>query len=373
MTVSPPQRLNRDVVVVGAGFYGLSVALALSAQGRSVTVIEREPDVLLRASSRNQARVHGGYHYPRSLRTAQRSQANYPRFLDDHREAVREMRSIYAIARLGSHVNGRQFARFCELVGAPVRPVDPAAERLFDLSMIDGAYVVREAAFDATRLAEALKAKLMAAGVELSTGTEAVQVSTSLGDLEVLTRGADGPVTFLARDVIVCAYAGTAELASRSGLDPLPLRYQHAEIALVELPAAFDRVAITVMDGPFFSVVPHPPTPGLHTLSHVRFTPRRDHRNSAPGIDAQAEPGGSAFPYMVKDAGRFIPSLMDARFVESIRETKVFPAASDPGDGRPILVHRPPEIDRLVFIVGGKLDNVYDVVDEVAPRQASVR
>ena len=43
-------------------------------------------------------------------------------------------------------------------------------------------------------------------------------------------------------------------------------------MALVEPPAELGGAAVTVMDGPFFSLMPYP-SRGLFTLSHVRYTP----------------------------------------------------------------------------------------------------
>jgi glycine/D-amino acid oxidase-like deaminating enzyme len=359
-------RATADAIVIGAGFYGLSIAAALADAGRQVTVLERELGVLRRASTRNQARVHGGYHYPRSLRTAMRSQINYSRFIEDHRAAVDEqIQSVYAIARVGSHVNASQFARFCGRIGAPVTAVDPAVAALFDPDMIDGAFAVREATFNADRLAADLLSAVETREVRILLGTDVERVSSNGKNVRVTARTARGTAEYSARDVLSCAYAGTADLIARSGLAPMPLQFQETEMALVQLPTAFQALAITVMDGPFFSVVPYPPRPGLHTLSHVRFTARiRRPSFSAPKA---TRPEGSAFPYMISDARRFIPALADAEFVESILETKVVPVTDDSNDGRPILVHRPEEVRGLALVVGGKVDNVYDVIDELVP------
>jgi len=67
--------------VIGGGFFGCSLALALRARGERVTLLEREANLMVRASANNQARVHGGYHYPRSILTGLRSRLNYPRFV----------------------------------------------------------------------------------------------------------------------------------------------------------------------------------------------------------------------------------------------------------------------------------------------------
>ena len=67
-----------DALVVGGGFYGCGIAAALRQRHglARVLVVERETDLLARASYVNQARVHNGYHYPRSFMTAYRSRVS---------------------------------------------------------------------------------------------------------------------------------------------------------------------------------------------------------------------------------------------------------------------------------------------------------
>lgn len=71
-----------DAVVIGGGFYGCAIAVFLARQRNwRVCLVEQEKALMTRASYNNQARVHNGYHYPRSFVTAYRSRINLPRFL----------------------------------------------------------------------------------------------------------------------------------------------------------------------------------------------------------------------------------------------------------------------------------------------------
>src|SRR6476620_7881668 len=107
-----------DAIVIGGGFYGCRLALALRNAGDSVLLLEREPRLLARASLANQARVHNGYHYPRSILTSVRSRMNYDRFRADYGAAVYEkFDHYYAIARDGSKTTAAQFERLCQRVG----------------------------------------------------------------------------------------------------------------------------------------------------------------------------------------------------------------------------------------------------------------
>src|SRR6476619_6406082 len=113
MTHAPTME-SFDAVVVGGGFYGARLALALRARYPRVLLVEREAELLSRASLINQARVHNGYHYPRSILTSLRSRLNYARFLGEYAECVdRSFPHYYAIGRGTSKVTAAQFVAFC--------------------------------------------------------------------------------------------------------------------------------------------------------------------------------------------------------------------------------------------------------------------
>lgn len=69
-----------DKIIIGAGLYGLYAAQKCGAAGQRVLVLERDPAPFMRATYINQARVHMGYHYPRSYSTAIKSAHYFQRF-----------------------------------------------------------------------------------------------------------------------------------------------------------------------------------------------------------------------------------------------------------------------------------------------------
>ena len=87
-----------------------------------VALLEREPDLMQRASYVNQARIHQGYHYPRSILTGLRSRVNFDRFITEYSDCVHsEFSHYYAIARIASKVSAQQFRSFCKRIGAPLQ------------------------------------------------------------------------------------------------------------------------------------------------------------------------------------------------------------------------------------------------------------
>ncbi len=353
-----------DVIIIGGGFYGCSLALLFRQRFDSVLVIEKEKELLTRASYVNQARVHNGYHYPRSIITALRSRVNFPRFIFDFRSAIdTNFEKIYAIARTNTKVNARQFKKFCENIGAECHPLPQALNGLFAPTMIETAFRVKEYAFNAVTLRDILKRQLESARVEVRTSTLVERVFSHNDRLGVeLVTGE----TLNAALVINCAYSQINTLLLRSQLEMLPMRHEITEMALIEVPQELRDLGITIMDGPFFSVMPFPAR-GLHSLSHVRYTPheswedQQEYRN--PHEYLQAHPRHSNFPFMVKDAQRFIPSLKDAVYHDSLYEVKTVLLQNEVDDGRPILFRKDYGLKNFSVIMGGKIDNIYDIIE----------
>ena len=72
-----------DYLIVGGGFYGCCLALYLRSISNRVLLVEAGDTLLDRASRVNQARVHTGFHYPRSALTAVKSMLLHRRFMAD--------------------------------------------------------------------------------------------------------------------------------------------------------------------------------------------------------------------------------------------------------------------------------------------------
>jgi glycine/D-amino acid oxidase-like deaminating enzyme len=272
------ERTELDCAVVGGGLFGAWLALALAReQNARVTLVEREAGLLRRASYNNQARVHNGCHYPRSILTGLRSRVNSGRFLREYEDCIETgFTQLYAVARQRSNVTAAQFRAFCERIG--VRLTAPGKERLalFDPERVEAVWSTEEWAFDAARLAARLEGELARARVPVLTGCEAQRVRPARAGgrrLELELRGPDGEERVLAADhVFNCTYSALNGLLTRSGLPKVALKQELAEIALVELPRALAGLGVTVMCGPFFSFMPFPAR-GLSSLSHVRYTP----------------------------------------------------------------------------------------------------
>jgi glycine/D-amino acid oxidase-like deaminating enzyme len=348
---SPSDESTVDAVVIGGGFFGCETALELKRLGFSkIMVVEREPGLLRRASFVNQARVHGGYHYPRAQATALRSRKSFERFVVEYSDAiVRNLKKYYAIAR-GSRVTGDQFASFCTAIGAVHRPAPYDVERLFVPGMIERVFEVEEFAFDAVRLADRLRSQLRAARIDVCLNSEARISSSDQAGVDVDISGEKKRARF----VFNCTYSQLPFVGVELGTR---IKRELTEMLLINPPPQIRGRGFTIMDGPFFSTMPFPPS-GLHSLSHVRYTP---HEASFEG--EQLVPGKTNGLAMLRDAARYMPCLSQAKIVQSMFEIKAVLLRNELDDARPILIEPLNGEGRVFSILGAKIDNVFDLQD----------
>lgn len=357
-------------VVVGAGFYGVCVALYLKEIRKidTVILIERGEDILTRSSFINQARVHNGYHYPRSFTTAYRSVANAPRFIRDFPEAiVSDFTSLYALASRNSKITPRQMERFCREIGARLQPAPPSLSSLFNPSLIERVYVAEETAFDAGALRCILTQRLAGCGVEVRLQTEASGIDQHPLGVTIRAVSQGARLEIEAHVAFSCTYGRLGQFANSTVDPPLDLKHELAELVLVEPPRELVGLAVTVMDGPFFSITPFPPG-GLHMLSHVRYTPHLSWREEAsvdPYEQLKNYEGASRADRMIRDAARYLPCLQTVEPARSLMEVKTVLVRSEGDDGRPILLQRHGPHGRMFSVLGGKLDNIYDVLESL--------
>lgn len=363
-----------DKIIIGAGLYGLYAARHCGLAGQRILVLERDPAPFMRATYINQARVHMGYHYPRSFSTAIKSAHYFERFCHDYGFCIHsKFDQVYATGSKFSWTNAAEFRRFC--AAAEIRCEAVAAERYFRPGMCDGAFLTEEYTYDA----QALKhwylselSKLPQVEIRYSRKPEAI---LRRGDVWNVTAGdihANAPY------ILNAAYAGINDIHRLLGLSPFQIKYEKCEIILCEANEKLRGVGITVMDGPFFSLMPFGQT-GLHSLTSVTFTPHETSYDDVAtfpcqrGSEGLCRPGdlfncneclakpASAWPYMSQLARKFLRDEYGFAYHSSLFSMKPILRASEVDDSRPTMIRRMCNEPVLYTVLSGKINTVYDL------------
>ncbi|MCI8550412.1 MAG: FAD-binding oxidoreductase [Lachnospiraceae bacterium] len=367
-----------DKIIVGAGLYGLYAALFCGRRREKVLVLECDPEAFGRATYVNQARVHQGYHYPRSISTAMKSAGYFERFNRDFSFCInREFHKVYATSAEYSWSNGEQFKHFCKAAGIPCEELH--AERFFKKGMCDSAFATREYTYDAMILKDyyleqlsSLKNVIVRYNVRIHS-IEKLQDSYLILD----TEGNEYRTGFL----LNAAYAGTNGILNMLGYEKFRIKYELCEIILCDANEALKEYGFTVMDGPFFSIMPFGKT-GIHSLTSVTFTPHTTSYEALPAFECQKKCKGycypgrlgncnscpakpdSAFPYMASLARKYLREEYDFEYKESLFSMKPILMSSEIDDSRPTVIRIYSTNPTCVGVLSGKINTVYDL-DEV--------
>ncbi len=369
-----------DRIIIGAGLYGLYAALFCARRGLSVLVLEKEPDAFSRATYVNQARVHMGYHYPRSLSTAMKSAGYFKRFVDDYGFCIHsKFDQIYATSENFSWTNAQQFKDFCKAAG--IRCDEVPASRWFQYKMCDGAFFTEEYTYDAHVLRDYFVDELAKhSNVTIKYSSEIKEIEQ--GADEYLIRLKSGE-EFRSGFVLNATYASVNQILGKvvskndSVNDDFAIKYELCEIILCDVDDSLKGVGLTVMDGPFFSIMPFGLT-GTHSLTSVTFTPHSTSYDKVPTFSCQQ--GSSycspvslgncnrcpnkpetAWEYMSHLARKYIKPEYGFRYKESLFSMKPILKSSEIDDSRPTAIKVYSDKPTFISVLSGKINTVYDL------------
>ncbi len=341
------------VAVVGAGIFGITIALRLDAMGLDVELFDRHDGILRAASGINQYRVHRGYHYPRSSGTGRHLLATHDRFRAEYGETLVEgSRYLYAIASEGSLTTAEGFKRFMDGHSLHYREVEDSR---IDSSRVDLIAEVEEQLLDPHRLLSLCTARLARSSVTLRLGEVATETSTRSFDR-----------------VVVCGYATSNSFFDRNPDAAVAYQFEVCEKPVVRMPRSFGRPSIVILDGPFMCIDPIGSTDhfvmgnvvfAIHA-TNVGLTPEVP-EHVAPVLDSGVVPPPkfTRFGSFVESGRHFIPAMEQAEHVGSMFTVRtVFPNLEHT-DARPTVVRAVDE--RVLSVLAGKLATCVDAADRV--------
>lgn len=329
--------------VVGGGIFGCTIAVDLARADIQVDLFEAQSDILTGTTDRCQARLHRGYHYPRSDSTAQAARDSFDQFQGRYPEAVYTRQHHYLVAE-GSAVAPEQYLEFCDRLDLPYEVIarPPAVLKSINLTIR-----VPEAFVDVAVLRRLLSTDLRQAGVSVHCGRQMMDV--------------DG------YDLTVWATYGQRW--------PRPLRYEVCEVALVEL-GRYIGDSFVVVDGPFVSL---DPIRGRYALYDVKHSVHHANVGMAPEIpdeykavlDGKAWPREaqalSRFDQMVESASRFLWGLNPGGMGVCIYHRSMWSVRAvlpdvDSTDERPTLIERD---GNNLFVLSGKIGTAVQAANQV--------
>ncbi len=366
-----------DYLIIGAGFYGLFAASVITNAGARVLLIEKEKGIFQRASYINQARVHQGYHYPRSMFTALKTKEYFDEFNRRFENCIRkDFTKVYALSKYFSLTNAEQFERFCSYSGIPFRALP--TNSYFKDGVVEAVYETREYTYDFASLSKQIYEEINQKCFELKLNDSISSVGIADGWLEMTLRSGE---KVKSPRVLNASYAGINELNALFNADLEKVKYELCEVILVKGLDRLCDIGITLMDGPFFSIMPFGKTK-YHSLTSVSHTPHATSPDPFPTFQCQKRSPyctprdlqncnscpvkpRTSWNYVRHLTGRYLSDDVLFNYVESLFSVKVVPKTAELDDGRPTLLRRHNIGGTYRSVLSGKINTVFDLEEEL--------
>lgn len=317
----------KRIRILGGGWYGCSIAAAFAEEGHWVEVHETGDRIFAGASGNIPARLHLGFHYPRSRVTRAACQEHSEAFMSRYGGLTAGVPvNIYAVAANRSLVDFDQYVR---TLRGEVEFVTIAQPREFGLHNVEGAVLTGERHILTDRARAHFEDKL----------GDRIRLNMEPSDL------LDHPGWDVTIDCTFCAHEA-------AGVD----RYEPCLVVLLEGPT--DR-AVTIMDGPFPSLYPWDEERGLCSLSSALLTPfSKEIRTWAEAMKAMKGASLDAVreraKRMIAQMAEFYPAISAFTPVDYRLSVRAMPLSG--ADMRLVDVVRLG--DRLLRVRAGKIDAV---------------
>jgi hypothetical protein len=256
-------------------------------------------------------------------------------------------------------------------------------DKFFKPGMCDGAFMTREYTYDAKILRDYFLAKInsLSQNVEIHYNAYIRRIERLQDTYELYVEENGDTNIYSTSYLLNATYASTNQILDMLGYEKFGIKYELCEIILCDVNEKLNEYGFTIMDGPFFSIMPFGKT-GVHSLTSVTFTPHMTSYDSTPVFNCQDKSGGfcspkylgncnncpakpeSAFPYMSNLAKKYLRDEYSFSYKESLFSMKPILMSSEIDDSRPTVVRKYSQSPTCVGVLSGKINTVYDL-DEV--------
>lgn len=365
-----------DKIIIGAGLYGLYSALFCAKKEQNIVVLEYDKTSFSRATLVNQARVHNGYHYPRSYSTAIKSAKYFNDFSKDFDFCInKNFKKIYATSSTFSWTNNLQFNKFCTSSNIKCEEIDK--DKFFKKGVCDGVFETEEYTFDTGLLKEYFLSELSKFN-NCKIIYESRIENISVDNDEYLVQLKNG-LNISTDFILNSTYGSINQILKILNFTPFKIKYEICEIVLCKVSDNIKDTGITLMDGPFFSLMPFGNT-GYHSLSSVTFTPHATSYSNLPTFNCQdnnvnCSPNQlencnncinkpkSAWKSMYKLAKKYLKEDIEIEYVKSLFSIKPILLSSEIDDSRPTLIKKFSNSPSFYSVLSGKINTIYDLND----------
>jgi hypothetical protein len=275
-----------------------------------------------------------------------------------------------------------QFLKFCSNLRIKAEEIHP--DKYFVKNSVEGAFLTHEFSIDCEMIGRWFMEKLKdMPNVRIMFGIRPFSAGNGISQRYSITLN-NGEI-IEAEKILNATYASINQISELFGFDKFNIKYEICELTIVRPSALLQEIGITVMDGPFFSIMPFGRSP-FHSLTSVTFTPHMTCYTPLPEFPCQEKSVKctpfdldncnlcskrpiSLYPYMRKLADKYLLPEYGYEYTKSLFAVKPILKASELDDSRPTVIKKHSSNPDFYSVLSGKLNTIYDLEDILNERE----
>ncbi len=327
--------MDNHTIVIGGGLFGLTTSIVLAENGIKVTVLEKNLDILKEASLVNQNRIHYGYHYPRSIETGQESIDGMEDFLSYYGDCVNNsLIKYYAISKKRSHTSVDEFIKFSKKLNIPLEESWPD-EKFLNRDLIQQCWKAHEPNFDYQTLRVNILNRInKLKNIKILRNSKIIKID-SFYDNQVQVTLRNG-YEIKGNNLVNATYSGLNDIFKLATKKNMEAKFQLVVLPILKINKKIPTYGLTIMDGPFCSILPRGFSKDEYILSNVKGSVLE----SKTGFKKPTwkEFSGSVERDIVEKCKTYFPILSEMEIVDSWITTKMLLPNQEKNDSRPTLI-----------------------------------
>lgn len=330
-----------NILVIGAGIFGSVISLVLSEDCKNnITLVERDEDILNRASKCNHNRLHFGFHYPRSIKTAEQSLDGMLSFFVNFKEAINCSFENYYLVEKNSKVDAAKFIDFCDQLNLAYKKQWPKLN--INREKIELSLLTQEPIFDFDLIKSNIKTKLKNSKVKIILNKE-IKLKKDIENFDI---------------IINTTYANLNDINNIFNIKQVKMKLQDVVIPIIK--QNMDPVGITIMDGPYCSLMPKGYSKNTFLLYHVTQSIIDEQ------IDTVFKNKNKSFYYenLKNSAKEYFSFLEDSVYLDCYRTIRALPINNDDERLSTTSIHEI-ENKKIINIISGKISTCWSTAYEI--------
>jgi len=320
------------VKVIGAGIFGCSIAIELAKVGYDVTLIEKNNDIMSEASKCNHNRIHFGFHYPRSIKTAKESLDGLVLFLMRFKDAIVSDFDNYYFVEKNSKVTSQEYLDFCDEVGIHYDFESPSKD-IVNYNSIDMSLKVLEPVFDYKIIKSKLKSDLLKYKINLKLNSKF---------------NFDDNYDY----IINSSYGNINNVNEILGVPKIKIKLQDVIIPIFE--KQHNKIGLTIMDGPFCSIMPKGFENNKFLLYNVKESIGAQTTNDNLDRDFDVE---KQIDKIYNESKKYYPFLNNIKPIDYWRTLRALPINDNDERLSEIFINK--ENPKVISVLSGKVSSCW--------------